>query len=122
MKDFSDEDIDEMIQAENSFQNDVGRGSYAIDRQLILDANYRVGGILPKVIGASITLPGNISMSDMGFEKLTTMTHEAHHLMQQHQSGVFGFYLFRYLPTSLVTGYDGHPDENFLRDALSLYL
>ncbi len=36
--------------------------------------------------------------------------------------GVFAFYLFRCLPTSMRTGYDGHPDENFLRKVLHLYL
>lgn len=122
-KDFTDEDLDAMIDAENHFQNDVGRGGeFNIDRQLMLDANHRVGGALPAMISASITLPGNISMSRSGFERLTTLTHEGHHLMQQHQSGVFGFYLFRYLPTSLATGYNGHPDENFLRNALAEYL
>lgn len=121
-KDFTDEDLDSMITAENAFQNEHGRGDFLIDRQLILDSNYRVNGVLPDMISASITLPGNISMSDSGFERLTTMTHEAHHLMQQHQSGVFGFYLFRYLPTSIFTGYHGHPDENFLRHFLGEYL
>jgi len=118
-KDYSDADVDEMIELENEYQNLVGRGGeYAIDRQLILDANYRVGGVLTDMISASITLPGNVSMSDQGFKRLTTMTHEAHHLMQQHQSGVFGFYLFRYIPTGLRTGYAGHPDENFLKTIL----
>lgn len=122
-RDFSDEDVDAMINAENAFQNDVGRGGlYDIDRQLILDANYRVNGALPDLITASIALPGNVSMSDRHFSSLTTLTHEASHLMQQHQSGVFGFYLFRYIPTSFVTGYKGHPDENFLRNFLSQYL
>lgn len=122
-KDYTDEDLDEMISAENSFQNDVGRGgSYAINRQMILDANYRVNGLLPKMINASITLPGNVSMSGSGYNRLTTLTHEAHHLMQQHQTGVFGFYLFRYIPTSFLTGYSGHPDENFLRNFLNIYL
>jgi hypothetical protein len=111
--------VDDMIELENEYQNLVGRGgNYAINRQLILDANYRVGGILPDMITASITLPGNIAMSDKGFTKLTTLTHESHHLMQQHQSGVFGFYLFRYIPTGLITGYNGHPDENFLKDLI----
>jgi hypothetical protein len=41
--------------------------------------------------------------------------------MQQHQSGVFGFYLFRYLPTALFTGYYGHPDENFLYQLIGLF-
>lgn len=114
-KDFEQEKIDDVIRLENEYQNKVGRGGlYAIDRQLILDANYRVGGVLPDLISASITLPGNVAMSDGGFKRLTTLTHEAHHLMQQHQSGVFAFYLFRYLPTALKTGYAGHPDENFL--------
>ena len=122
-KDYSDEDIDNMIAAENSFQNDVGRGGeYLIDRQLILDTNHRVNGALPKIISASIALPGNVSMGDYGYKRLTTLTHEASHLMQQHQSGVFGFYLFRYIPTSIFTGYYGHPDENFLRNFLSEYL
>ena len=121
-KDFNEQDVDDMLAAENNFQNDVGRGEYAIDRQMILDANYRVNGLLPKMISASITLPGNISMSGSGFKRLTTMTHEAHHLMQQNQSGVFGFYLFRYIPTAFMTGYDGHPDENFLRNFLNIYL
>jgi hypothetical protein len=115
--DFADADIDEMIELENEFQNLVGRGGeYNIDRQLIMDANFRVGGALPDWIWASITLPGNVSMYSRHADDLMTITHEAHHLMQQHQSGVFGFYLFRYLPTSLVSGYYGHPDENFLED------
>lgn len=118
-KDYASNDIDEMIELENKFQNEVGRGgSYNINRQLILDANYRVGGVLQDAINASITLPGNVAMGDGGFTRLTTMTHEASHLMQQHQSGVFGFYLFRYLPTSLKTGYSGHPDENFLQSII----
>jgi hypothetical protein len=122
-KEYTDEEIDEMIAAENNFQNDVGRGGlYSIDRQLILDSNFRVGGVLPDAISASITLPGNVSMSDSGYDRLTTLTHEAHHLMQQSQSGVFGFYLFRYIPTALRTSYRGHPDENFLRDFLSDYV
>jgi hypothetical protein len=121
-KDYSDEDIDDMIAHENEFQNNVGRGGvYEIDRQLIDDANWRVNGLWPALAKASITLPGNIIMSDSGFERLTTMTHEAHHLMQQHQSGVFGFYLLRYFPTFLKTGYNGHPDENFLRNFLYEY-
>jgi hypothetical protein len=121
-KDYTDEELDSMISSENNFQNDVGRGGlYGIDRQMILDSNYRVGGVLPDAISASITLPGNISMSDSGFNSLTTMTHEAHHLMQQHQSGVFGFYLFRYIPTAIRTSYSGHPDENFLSRFLDLY-
>jgi hypothetical protein len=111
--------VDDMIDLENEYQNLVGRGGeYAINRQLILDANYRVGGVLPDMITASITLPGNVAMSDKGFKELTTLTHESHHLMQQHQTGVFGFYLFRYIPTGLRTGYNGHPDENFLKDIL----
>lgn len=115
-KDYSDAEIDETIGLENQFQNDVGRGGlYAIDRQLILDANYRVGGFLQDAIGASITLPGNVAMSDKGYAALDTLTHEASHLMQQEQSGVFGFYLFRYIPTGFRTGYNGHPDENFLK-------
>lgn len=118
-KDFDPAEVDEMMALENEYQNQVGRGgSYNINRQLILDANYRIGGVLPDMITASITLPGNVSVSDAHFDKLTVLTHEAHHLMQQHQSGVFGFYLFRYLPTSFITGYSGHPDENFLRDVL----
>jgi hypothetical protein len=118
-KDFNSADVDDMIKLENDFQNEVGRGgTYAINRQLILDANYRVGGVLPDMISASITLPGNVAMGDQGFTKLTTLTHEAHHLMQQSQSGVFGFYLFRYIPTGLVTGYNGHPDENFLKSVV----
>ena len=118
-KDYSDKDIDEMIALENEYQNSVGRGGlYDIDRQLILDANYRVGGILPKMITASITLPGNVAMGEKGYNRLTTLTHEAHHLMQQHQSGVFGFYLFRYIPTALKMGYNGHPDENFLESVI----
>ncbi len=118
-KDYSDEEIDDMIAHENEYQNEVGRGGeYNITRQLILDANYRTDGALPVLISASITLPGNVSMGDSGFKKLTTMTHEAHHLMQQHQSGVFGFYLLRYIPAGLKHGYDHHPDENFLRDVL----
>ncbi len=118
-KDFEHTEIDETMTLENEYQNLVGRGGeYAIDRQLILDANYRTGGLLPDMISASITLPGNVSMSDQGYKRLTTMTHEASHLMQHHQSGVFGFYLFRYIPTSLRSGYDGHPDENFLKDIL----
>jgi len=105
-----------MISAENAFQNNVGRGGeYAIDRQLFLDANYRVGGALSKIISASITIPGNVAMLGSGFNSLTTLTHEAHNLMQQHQSGVFGVYLFRYHPTSIATDYSGHLDENFLR-------
>lgn len=122
-KDYDAADVDAMIDAENAFQNDVGRGGeYVIDRQMIMDANFRVNGALPKIISASITLPGNVSMSDGGFTRLTTLTHEAHHLMQQHQSGVYGFYLFRYIPTSIFTGYNGHPDENFLSRFLSEYL
>lgn len=114
-QDFSDASVDRTIDLENQLQNEVGRGGvYDINRQLILDANYRVGGILQDAIEASITLPGNVAMSDSGFRSLSTLTHEASHLMQQEQSGVFGFYLFRYLPTSLRTGYNGHPDENFL--------
>lgn len=114
-KDFDDTTIDQTIDLENELQNQVGRGGvYEINRQLILDANYRVGGILPNLIPGSITLPGNVAMSDDGFKQLTTMTHEASHLMQQEQSGVFGFYLFRYIPTGFRTGYNGHPDENFL--------
>jgi hypothetical protein len=123
LKDYSDEDLDAMIAAENDFQNVHGRGGdFKIDRQLILDSNYRVNGVLPNMISASITLPGNVSMHSNHFEKLTVLTHEAHHLMQQHQSGVFGFYLFRYIPTSFLTGYKGHPDENFLRDFLHEFL
>lgn len=118
-KAFDPEAVDDMIELENEYQNVVGRGgSYSINRQLILDSNFRVGGVLPDMISASITLPGNVAMSDQGFKELTTLTHEAHHLMQQHQSGVFGFYIFRYIPTGLITGYNGHPDENFLRDIL----
>ncbi|MBL7713929.1 MAG: hypothetical protein JNL01_00590 [Bdellovibrionales bacterium] len=118
-KDFADPDVDEMIELENQFQNEVGRGgAYDINRRLIMDANYRVGGRLQDWIYASITLPGNVAMSDPGFDRLTTLTHEAHHLMQQEQSGVFGFYLLRYLPTSFKTGYNGHPDENFLTSVL----
>jgi hypothetical protein len=121
-KDYGDEAVDQMIENENHFQNEVGRGGhYAIDRQLINDTDYRVGGLWAKLARASITLPGTVIMSDGGFEKLTTMTHEASHLMQQHQSGVFGFYLLRYFPTFLRTGYDGHPDENFLRKVLHHY-
>ncbi len=123
LRDFESEDIDDMLEAENAFQNEVGRGGvYDIDRQLILDSNYRVGGVLPTMISASITLPGNVSMSSGGFESLLTMSHEAHHLMQQHQSGVFGFYLFRYLPAAIKYGYYGHPDENFLKYVLASYL
>lgn len=121
-KNYSEEAVNEMIELENEYQNLVGRGGeYAINRQLIMDANYRVGGVLPKMISASITLPGNVAMSNQGFDKLTTLTHEAHHLMQQHQSGVFGFYLFRYIPTGLKTGYGGHPDEHFLEDVIGSY-
>lgn len=121
-KDYDPALVDETIALENQFQNEVGRGGeFAIDRRLILDTNFRVGGILPKAITASITLPGNVSMSDSGFDRLTTLTHEAHHLMQQHQSGVFGFYLFRYIPTAFKTGYKGHPDENFLRSVTGNY-
>ncbi|MBT7609304.1 MAG: hypothetical protein HN576_06080 [Bacteriovoracaceae bacterium] len=122
-KEYTDQELDEMIAAENNFQNDVGRGGlYSIDRQLILDSNFRVGGVLPDAISASITLPGNVSMSDIGFNRLTTLTHEAQHLMQQSQSGVFGFYLFRYIPTALSTSYSGHPDEKFLGSFLSDYI
>lgn len=118
-RDFSDADVDKMIELENEYQNAVGRGgNYAINRQLIMDANFRIGGVLPKMINATITLPGNVSMFSRHFDQLSTLTHEAHHLMQQQQSGVFGFYLFRYIPTSFRTGYDGHPDENFLRDVI----
>lgn len=118
-KDYDAADVDTMIANENAFQNEVGRGGeYVIDRQLIMDANHRVNGVLPELITASIALPGNVVMSDTGFSKLTTLTHEASHLMQQHQSGVYGFYLFRYIPTALRTGYDGHPDENFLESVL----
>ncbi len=118
-KDYDGISVEHQMELENQFQNEVGRGgTYAIDRQLILDANYRVGGILPDMISASITLPGNVAMSDNGFTRLSTLTHEASHLMQQEQSGVFGFYLFRYLPTAFKTGYGGHPDENFLRNAV----
>jgi len=114
-KGWTDDQVDEMIRLENDFQNSVGRGgTYAINRQLILDANYRVGGWLPKIIDYSITLPGNVGMNDRSFTSLKMLTHEAQHLMQQHQSGVFGFYLFRYIPTYLQSGYIGHPDENFL--------
>jgi hypothetical protein len=115
-KDYDAAKVDHMIELENEFQNLVGRGgNYAINRQLILDANWRVGGVLPDMIKASITLPGNVAMNDSSFKRLTILTHESHHLMQQQQSGVFGFYLFRYLPSALRTGYSGHPDENFLK-------
>jgi hypothetical protein len=114
LRDWSEKQIDDMIKNENDFQNLVGRGGeYKIDRQLILDAQYRVNGQLPEWIRASITLPGNVSMHSRHFSALEVMTHEAHHLMQQEQSGVFGFYLLRYLPTSFKHGYEGHPDENF---------
>jgi hypothetical protein len=121
-KGWSDSAVDDMIELENWFQNIVGRGGeYAIDRQLILDSNFRVGGVLPEWISASITLPGSVAMGPSHFNQLTTLTHEASHLMQQHQSGVFGFYLFRYLPTALFTGYYGHPDENFLYRLIGLF-
>lgn len=121
-KGWSDSAVDDMIELENWFQNIVGRGGvYAIDRQLILDSNFRVGGVLPEWISASITLPGSVAMGPSAFNQLTTLTHEASHLMQQHQSGVFGFYLFRYLPTALFTGYYGHPDENFLYRLIGLF-
>jgi hypothetical protein len=121
-KGWSDELVDNVIEWENWYQNIVGRGGeYAIDRQLILDSNFRVGGVLPEWISASITLPGSVAMGPSAFNQLTTLTHEASHLMQQHQSGVFGFYLFRYLPTALFTGYYGHPDENFLYRLIGLF-
>lgn len=120
-KDYSDAAIDETIDLENKFQNEFGRGGiYSINRQLILDANYRVGGILQDMLGASITYPGNVAMGDQGFLRLTTLTHEASHLMQQEQSGVFGFYLFRYIPAVIHTGYNGHPDEHFLADVIGV--
>lgn len=57
-KDYDPEDVDAMIDAENNFQNDHGRGgTYEIDRQMILDSNFRVNGALPDIISASITLP-----------------------------------------------------------------
>lgn len=119
-KGWSDGEVDEMIALENDFQNSISRGgTYAIDRKLILDANFRVGGVLPRLIGYAVTLPGNVAMNDRGFESLSLLTHEASHLMQQHQSGVFGFYLFRYIPTYLRTGYFGHPDENFMYGVLN---
>lgn len=121
-KDYSPEEVDEMIAHENEFQNEYGRGEYDIDRQLFLDADFRTGGILPDAISASITLPGSVSMGDNGFESLFTLTHEASHLMQQHQSGVFGFYLFRYIPTALKYGYDAHPDEQNIRDVISHFV
>lgn len=122
-KDYDPQDVDDMIEAENAFQNDVGRGGlYEIDRQLILDSNYRVNGLWSDLVSSSIALPGNVTMTEKGFNRLTTLSHEASHLMQQHQSGVFGFYLFRYIPTYFRTGYKGHPDENFLKDFLDIYL
>jgi hypothetical protein len=121
-KDYDPAEVDEFIAAENAFQNDVGRGHFQIDRQLIMDTNYRVGGAWASAVSASVTLPGSVIMSDGGFARLSTLTHEAHHLMQQHQSGVFGFYLLRYLPTFFSTGYHGHPDENFLKHFIDQYL
>lgn len=70
-KDYDPEDVDAMIEAENNFQNDHGRGgTYEIDRQMIFDSNFRVNGALPDIISASITLPGNVSMSNGGFYRL----------------------------------------------------
>jgi hypothetical protein len=116
-REFAPEEVDWAIRAENRFQNEFGRGGpYRIDQQLIEDATWREGGKLPKLIKASITLPGNIAMSELHKNDLLTLTHEASHLMQQEQSGVFGFYLFRYLPAAIRHGYEGHPDENDLSD------
>ena len=117
---YSDADIDEFIRLENEFQNLVGRGGeYKITRQLILDANHRVNGYWTVLASASTAFPGTVSLSYWGSRRLSTLVHEASHLMQQHQSGVFGFYLLRYFPSWFVHGYDGHPDENFMRDVLT---
>jgi hypothetical protein len=100
------ETIDQTMHTENEYTNSHGApgGNYQIDRNMIRGTAYRTGGALPKMIRASITLPGNVSMLDGHFDSIEIIVHEAHHLSQQEQLGLIRFYV-DYLLESMTTSY-----------------
>jgi hypothetical protein len=98
--------IDQTMHTENVHNNTHGApgGNYQIDRNMIRGTGFRTGGLLPKMIRASITLPGNVSMMDGHFNSIEVIVHEAHHLSQQEQLGLIRFYV-EYLLESMTTAY-----------------
>jgi hypothetical protein len=102
----SPDDVSNTINTENQYNNLNGApgGNYQISPDTILDTPYRQGGLLPKWIQASITLPGNISMHTNSATSIEVIVHEAHHLSQQEQLGMIRFYI-DYLLESMTTDY-----------------
>ena len=102
----SDAGINISINDQNVYANENSTlKNYNITKNTIQDTPYRTGGWLPSQIGASITLPGNVSIHPEQLGDIDVVTHEAHHLSQQEQLGLLRFY-YQYILESTKVPYE----------------